>query len=75
MAIGSNHVVQSSRTEWMYDNYSCSYRIRSEINLSDCVMQELNMGKQEALKHYAQQRLNDVVQDINKMAQELIHNY
>lgn len=75
MALNQNHVVKSSRTDWLYDHYSCAYRIRSEIMLSDCVMQELNMGKQEALKHYAQQRLNDAVQDINKMATELIHNY
>lgn len=75
MAINSNHVVQSSRTDWAYDQYNCSYRVRSEIQLSDCVMADLNLGKQEALKHYAQQRLNDAVQDINKMAQELIHKY
>lgn len=75
MALNQNHVVKSSRTEWMYDHYSCAYKVRSEIMLSDCVLQELNQGKQEALKHYAQQRLNDAVQDINKMAQELIYNY
>ena len=75
MAIGSNHVVRSSRTEWMYDQYSCSYKVRSEIQLSDCVMAELNMGKQAALKEYAQRRLNDATQDINRMAMELIRGY
>lgn len=75
MAIGSNHVVRSSRTSWEYDQYNCSYRVRSEIQLSDCVLQDMNPGKQAALKEYAQRRLNDATQDINRMAMELIRGY
>ena len=72
MALNQNHVVQSSKTDYYYDHYSCAYTIRSEVKLSDCVIQELNAGKQAALKEYAQQRLNRAVQEINDVAQKLL---
>ena len=75
MALNENHVVQSSKTDYYYDHYDCSYTVQSRIKLSDCVLQDMSLGKQAALKEYAQRKLNETVQDINKMAQELIHNY
>ena len=75
MALNKNHVVQSSRTDYYYDHYDCSYTVQSQIKLSDCVLQDMSLGQQAALKEYAQRKLNETVQDINKMAQELIHNY
>lgn len=75
MALNENHVVQSSRTDYYYDHYDCSYTVQSQIKLSDCVLQDMSLGKQAALKEYAQRKLNETVQDINKMATELIHNY
>lgn len=75
MALNQNHVVQSSRTDYYYDHYDCSYTVQSQIKLSDCVLQDMSLGQQAALKEYAQRKLNETVQDINKMATELIHNY
>ena len=69
MALNENHVVQSSVMDTYYDYYDCSYTIKSEVKLSECVMQELSKGKAAALKEYAHRRLYEAVQDINKTAQ------
>lgn len=75
MALNENHVVQSSKTDYYYDHYDCSYTVQSRIKLSDCVLQDMSLGQQAALKEYAQRKLNETVQDINRMAGELLRGY
>jgi hypothetical protein len=74
MALNQNHVVQSAKTDYYYDHYDCSYTIQSRIKLSDCVLQDMSLSQQAALKEFAQQKLNKAVQEINDVAQKLIHH-
>jgi hypothetical protein len=74
MALNQNHVVSSAKTDYYYDHYDCSYTIQSRVKLSDCVLQEMSLSQQAALKEFAQQKLNRAVQEINDVAQKLIHS-